>query len=198
VQAAEAGLRAARSELEPRLDLEASGGFTSQERERPLGGLLDPLADAARDRPALDAGVQLRFELPLPRSGARGRVAQAAAVHERQQIAAAHADRAIRNGVTAAWESLRRTQLGLRHSEDAVRLLGEGVENERKKFRLGYSTLFAVIQAEDSLTSALIARIAGQQAHALALARLRFETGTVLAAGEGDATAVASSLMLLP
>jgi outer membrane protein TolC len=203
LRAAEAALRSSRSELEPRLDLEASGGFTHQERDRPLGRLFQPLVDGALDQPALDAAVSLRFELPLPRSGARGRVAQAAAGYERERIAAAHVQRAIRNGIAVTAETVRRTQLGLRHSEEAVRLLGETVENERKKFRLGYSTLFAVIQAEESLTSALLSRIAGQRAHAIALARLRFETGTVLTPGSDGTAApaaptVAASLLVLP
>jgi outer membrane protein TolC len=96
--------------------------------------------------------------------------------------------------VRAAFETVRRAQLGLRHSEEAVRLFEQTVENERKKFRLGFSTLFAVIQAEESLTSALLGKIAGQRAFAVALARVRFETGAV----DRDPVAVAAGLVLLP
>jgi outer membrane protein len=192
---------ASRSELRPRLDLELNAGFRGQERDRGWDRFFAPLHE---DIPGLDALAQLRFELPLPRSGARGRVTQAAALHERQQLLQTHLDRAIRNGVATAFESVRRSQLALQQSEEAVRLLEQTVESERQKFRLGFSTLFAVIQAEEQLTSALLVRIASQRSFAVALARLRYETGTVLnAPGAGEARpafaqAVAAGLLLLP
>ena len=191
---------ATRSELRPRLDLELSAGFRGQERDRGWDRFFAPLHE---DIPGLDALAQLRFELPLPRSGARGRVTQATALHDRQRLLETHLDRSIRNGVATAFEGVRRSQLALQRSEEAVRLLEQTVDSERQKFRLGFSTLFAVIQAEEQLTSSLLARIASQRSFAVALARLRYETGTVLnAPGAGEAPAfaqaVAAGLLLLP
>jgi outer membrane protein len=190
---------AASNELVPRLDLEMSGGYQSRERDRAWNRLAPFYGQA----PGAQAQVSLRFELPVVRSGPRGRIGQADAAHERQRLLHRHVERSITNGVAVATETVRRSQLALRESELAVDLLGQTVDNERQKFRLGFSTLFAVIQAEEQLTSTLLARIAGQRSFAVALARLRYETGTLLAATSAGETppgsgALASSLLVLP
>jgi outer membrane protein len=167
-------LQAARNELRARLDLEVSAGYTGQAR--------GPAGVLARDFPGADAAVTVSYQLPTEQVGARGRAAQAAAALERQRIARADLERRITIGVLAAFEIARSTQLGLRESADAVKLMQRTVDNEKKKFRLGSTTLFSVNQAEESLTSALLAMIDGHREFAVALATLRFETGTVLAA----------------
>ena len=73
-------------------------------------------------------------------------------------------------------------------AEEGLRLSVRAVETEREKFRLGLATVFDAILAEDTLTRALLRRIDARLRYAVALARLRFETGTLLeAAGGSDA-----------
>ena len=119
----------------------------------------------------LDALVGLRLELPLRRSGARGRLAQRWAEHEQQRLARAWLERQIRIGVLTAFEIVRRSRPALNESQQAVQLLEQTVESELHRFRLGSSTLFAVLQAEDSLTSSLLSKIEGQRSFATALIR---------------------------
>ena len=68
----------------------------------------------------------------------------------------------------------------MKESEEAAALLQQTVESERLRFHLGSSTVFTVIQAEELLTNALIARIDAQESYAVALAKVRFNTGTLI------------------
>jgi outer membrane protein TolC len=79
-----------------------------------------------------------------------------------------------------------------------VELSRTTVENEERKFQLGMSTLFDVIQAEDQLTSALLSRISTQQRFAAARARLAFETGALVRDQDGRAVPDAAALAILP
>ena len=197
VQGAAVAVAAARSEMRSRLDLDVSGGYTNQQRGPALRHFIDPFY---RDVPGMDASVSLRFELPVERSGARGRLAQSLAAYEQRRLLRVDLERRIRVGVAAAFEIVKRSRLALHESEEAVRLLKQTVDNEKQKFRLGSVTLFSVIQAEDSLTSGLLAKTERQRAFAVALADLRFESGTLFTPADRSSAAAAlvSRLTSLP
>jgi outer membrane protein TolC len=72
------------------------------------------------------------------------------------------------------------------------------VENEQTKSGLGAATVFDVIFAEDNLTSALLNVVAGRQGYAVALAQLRYETGTMVEDGEAGPTVDAARLLERP
>ncbi len=93
-----------------------------------------------------------------------------------------------------AREALRHGREALLAAREAVTLSRQAVENEKRKFQLGMSTLFDVILAEDALTNARLSEIAGQQAYAVAIARLRYETGAILVADGSVLTVSADSL----
>jgi outer membrane protein TolC len=71
------------------------------------------------------------------------------------------------------------------------------VQSEQRKFQLGVSTLFDVIQAADGLTSAMLTDITSRRSHAVAIATLRFETATLLEPGPSPGLA-AAALMTPP
>jgi len=191
-------LRAAENQLQPQLDLELTAGYTSQLYEGPAH-IFDPLV---REIPGVEAGVQIRLQLPLERNGVRGRVAERSAAYQRERLVGADLERQIRIRVAGALQAAAVSRLALIESEAAVRLLEQTVIDEKAKFRVGASTLLAVIQSEEALTSAFLTRIDGQVAFALTLANLRFETGSlVLPASEDRAvvqpTAAARMVSLL-
>jgi outer membrane protein len=192
LRAAEVRMEAARNELTPRLDLEVSGGYTGQSSG------LGTLGEVHHNLPGVDVAVGLSFQLPVEQRGARGRAGQAAAALEQRRIVHQDLGRQIQIGVVAAFEAVRNSLLGLRESVEAVRLMEQTVEAEKRKFQLGSSTLFAVNQAEESLTSALLEKIDRQRDHAVSLANLRFETGTIVAGGADDIPIIATRLTSLP
>ncbi|HEY6359788.1 MAG TPA: TolC family protein, partial [Vicinamibacterales bacterium] len=82
--------------------------------------------------------------------------------------------------VRVAHDAFGRSERVLAEAETAVRLYRTIVQNEQRKFQLGVSTLFDVIQAEDGLTSAMLGDIGSRQEYARALVTLRFQAGTLL------------------
>lgn len=195
LRAAETLLRAAENEMKPRLDLVVGTGYNAAASGRSFADFLEPLYPADRK---LNGSVSFRYDFPFANSRARGHMLQNASVYNQQRLFRDDLQRRILSGVTVAVEALARGEAGMRESEEAVRLLESTVQAEQRKFQLGVSTLFNVIQAEDQLTTGLLGRIQSQRNYAVAIAVLRFESGTLLSDQQGQATVDARSLETPP
>lgn len=189
--AAEVQLRAADDDRRPRLDLGMTVGYQGVAAARGFGG---SLSSFYRNVPGLDASVQLSYELPLASLAARGQVLRSRAAYEQARIREAELARQISGGVRVAREALRHGREALLAAREAVAFSRQAVENEKRKFQLGMSTLFDVILAEDALTNARLSEIAGEQAYAVAIARLRYESGVILDADGATPRVSARSL----
>jgi outer membrane protein TolC len=99
---------------------------------------------------------------------------------DENRLALRDVERRLVTEVQVAALRLDRTRAALAQSERAVDLYRITVDNEQRKLRLGMNTLFDVLNAEDALTSALIAVINNRRAYAGALASLRLATGTIV------------------
>lgn len=173
-RARSAGLRldAARSEERPSLDLILNTGYR--------GAATD---DGDRPQPQLDALVELRLELPLSNSAARGQVTQTSAVQEQRHLARDDLRRRIAADVTTGLAAVAHAEAAMLEAAEAVRLFESGIQGVQRRFQLGNATLFDLIQAQDALTNALIFYVQSQRDHAVAIAVLRFQSGRLL---EGD------------
>jgi outer membrane protein len=173
-RARSAGLRldAARSEERPSLDLILNTGYR--------GAATD---DGDRPQPQLDALVELRLELPLANSAARGQVTQTSAVQEQRHLARDDLRRRIAADVTTGLAAVAHAEAAMLEAAEAVRLFESGIQGVQRRFQLGNATLFDLIQAQDALTNALIFYVQSQRDHAVAIAVLRFQSGRLL---EGD------------
>ena len=99
-----------------------------------------------------------------------------------------------------AWRTraFDRSARAVAEADAAVRLHQTIVQNEQRKFQLGVSTLFDVMQAEDGLTSAMLGEMPAARVTRVAMATLRFQTGTLLTADtRGPAVDVANLLRRL-
>lgn len=195
LRAAEAVLDGARNQIKPRLDLIFGTGYRARALGQGLGAFFEPFR--AENPKHLDASVRLNYEFATTNSAARGQLLQASSAFTREQILVMDLRRRIAVGVTVAAEALTRGEAGMKASEEAVQLLGQAVQAEQRKFQVGMSTLFDVIQAQDALTNALLGRIGSQRNYAVALATLRYQSGTLLDAGD-TSPVVATSALLTP
>lgn len=193
--AAELQLAAVRSDARPRLDLALGLGYEGLAVD---GGVDGALSSFYRNVPGLNASVQLSYELPIAGRAARAAALQSSAAYDQARIREAELVRQISSGVFVASEALRHSRLALRASREAVMLSRQAVENEKHKFQLGMSTLFDVILAEDALTNARLGEIAGQHDYAIAIARLRYESGAILGTDGQRAEVSAESLTTPP
>jgi outer membrane protein TolC len=172
---------AARAGARPTVDLTVELGYSGLTTSPGLGGTLSPLYSNV---PGLNLSLQLSYQAALTNSAARGNTVRAAAAVSQQRLALEGLRQQVASGVLLAAGVLERSLTLLAHAEEAVRLFGRAVENEKAKHALGTATLIDVILAEDSRTSALLGEVDAKLGHANALSRLRWETGTLLE-GEG-------------
>lgn len=182
---------AAEDDLKPTLDLAGSVGYSGLDGGADADGLFGSFH---RNVPGVTASLQLSYRLPVNNAAARGLALQRFALHQQQQIVRDDLQRQIHAAVAVAAEDLRSSARADEEAQLAVELSRKTVENEKVKHRLGLATLFDVILAEDRLTSALLGAVNTRLSFAVALARLRFETGALAGRGE-DAGEYADSLV---
>jgi outer membrane protein TolC len=115
---------------------------------------------------------------------------QTAAADRTAEVAAAELTRKIELDAAAAAETFRRSTEELDLASEAIRLHASAVDGETRKFRLGTSTLFEVMAAEESLTAAKLTEIDGRARYATSLAQLRFEAGALVEGDVGERVAV--------
>ena len=148
--------------------------------------------------PGLDVSIAVQHELFTSNVDARGRLLSALGRQRYQEIAQDDLRRRIVASVQVAYDAFGRNERAVNEANTAVQLYQRTVQNEQRKFQLGVSTLFDVIQAEDGLTSAMLGEIATRQDYAKALAALRFQTGTLLIADPRGAAVDLASLLTPP
>lgn len=185
----------ARSELRPRLDLTLGTGYGSVAAGSSFGDFVGPLW---RTSPKLDASVALGLQWPGANSRARGRLLQTSSAYEQQRILRDDLQRRIASAVTVAVDALASAATAVAESSEAVRLSTSTVQAEQRKFQLGVSTLFDVIQAQDGLTNALLGQIQSERSYAVAIATLRFQAGLLVFGEPGSPTVDTVSLLTPP
>jgi outer membrane protein TolC len=197
VTSARTRMDAARNGLLHRLDLAVGAGYVTTLAGRSFQDFLGFGGHSIYKGP--DASAQLIYEFPggSSRSRALGRLLQSTAVHEQQRVLRDDLRRQIAAGVWISTEALHRSGAAVRESEEAVRLTESTVQASVRKFEVSDATLFDVIQAEDQLTSAVLARIQSRRDYAVAVVTLRFASGALLQSREGKPT-VDAALLLTP
>ncbi|HEX6904274.1 MAG TPA: TolC family protein [Thermoanaerobaculia bacterium] len=175
--AAEVLRKAADQALQPQLDLLFTPSYSGLVEGSDADSFLGPLY---RNIPGAASLLSLSLSWPTQNSRARGDLAQIEAVREQNELLEELITRQIGANVPIAVDAVVRGAQQLERAQEAVRLFERAVENEEKKLRAGTSTLIDVISQRDRLTSARQSQVASHFALAVAIAQLRFETGTLL------------------
>ncbi|HEX2080613.1 MAG TPA: TolC family protein [Longimicrobium sp.] len=176
-----------RGETRPRLDLSFTLGYQGLEAGDELGRLVSPFYS---DLGGMHTRLEVTYGFPL-RNRLAGGLAQQSAAQERQAaLAYAELRRRVQLDAAAALETLQRSAEELDLFGEAARLHELALDSEIRRYQLGTSTIFDIIDAEDGLTSATLAEIEARSRYATALARLRYETGTLAGAGGANPAAL--------
>jgi len=180
-QGAEILFRATENALKPQVDLIFTPSYSGLVTGTSAQQFVSPLF---RNVPGLSSSLSLSLSWPMANSQARGEQAQIRAILEESAFFQELVERQIGAEVPAAADAVARLTQQLRRATDAVRLFERAVQNEERKLRAGTSTLIDLITQRDRLTSARQAEVVAHRDLALALVRLRFETGTLVPEGE--------------
>lgn len=184
--ASEMRLDAARSDVRPQTDLVLSGYYAGLREGGKLAGSL-PLSGQTAG-PGISAS--LVFQFPVENSAASGVLEAAYANLDTARLKRVSLEDAISVSLEQAHAALMSVAAQLELSREIVERYRISVKNEETKRLLGSATLIDVLNVEDRLNNALIARLQYQQAYASALAQLLFEAGRLIKVGEADNYAV--------
>ncbi len=188
--------RAAAIDLAPRTDLNISTWYASLAED---SDVLEGLKGVATGRWAgPSARVGLTYEKPYENNTQKGKLEQAAATFRQRAITARDLERSIKAGVVRELASLREAARQLGRIEEAVALHRQAVDNEMEKLRMGSATVIDTILTEQRYVEAQLQLIAARRQVAQLLARLRYETGTLIATGDGGSFVSQGDLVALP
>ena len=172
---------AARDAVKPRVDLITSVGYTGLDEGDAIWRYLSPFQRRVQGP---NVSVHLGWTQFLDNNVATGQLSRSLALERQTQILRADLAREIESAVTVAIDALVRSAERLRQSQQASGYYRTAVDDERVKQQLGRATVIDLITTEDRLTRTLLDHVAAEQAYAIALARLRYETGTLIGADE--------------
>ena len=169
-------------DLRPRWDIVASVGHTGISFGPELRTFLSPLVRSAA---GLNTFLQIQYEPIVTNSSLRGIVLRTETAYRSATVRAEDLTRRIQANARAAAEALDNATHEVASADEAVRLSERSVDTEQAKFGLGLATLFDAILSTDTLTDSQLRRTDARYRYAVALARLRFETGTLLTIDAG-------------
>jgi outer membrane protein TolC len=188
-------LKAANNNVKPQLDLLMDVSYAGLDEGTRFARYFTPLT---QNVPGLNISATLQFERPVENNFARGVQLQSGAIYQQLVIQTADLERNIRSGVLVALSNLKQSALRLNEAQQAVLLHQAANENEKKKLQQGWATVIDVILTEERLTNALQNQLDAARNYALALVRLRFETGTLLTADANQNTVGLEELITVP
>lgn len=164
--------------LAPRLDLVLTPSYSNSLEG---GGVDDFFAPLTRDIPGFAATLGLSWSFSPPNRLARANLETQQASLRRGELALRQIELQIGADVPTALHGVAYSAELLARSQDALDLFQRALDNEEKKLRAGSSTLIDVLNQQDQLISARQRVNDARLGLALALLRLRFETGTLVA-----------------
>jgi outer membrane protein len=188
-------VEAARNGLKPQLDFNLNFGYSGLDEGRALQRYVTPFV---RNVPGLSAAAGLTYHFPVQNNAAQGDFIQQKAVLRQMLINSYDLGRTIFSGVSLAFTAVENSEVELRMSKMAVESYRVALRHEKEKYRLGVSTLLDIINMDDRLTNALFNEIDAHARLAIALANLRFQSGTMLTIRQGGYAVVREDITTLP
>ncbi len=174
--------RASQLNLRSQLDLSA-GAWATATGEKSFSEATDRWVS-----PSWSVG--LAFEKPIGNRERKGSLAQSQSRERQDQISSADLERNVRIAVVLVLNSLAEVRGRLDNAEEAAKQFERTIEAEKEKFKVRESNLVDTILTEQQRTGALLTRLDVQREVAILLARLRFETGSLVSEAEGGKSEV--------
>ena len=146
-----------------------------------LGGL-GTATDQLFRRNFPDYQVRLQINIPLKNRQARADYTASLLEKRQQEIRLVQAENIIRSEVQSAVIRIQQAQARYAAASKAQELQEQTLDAEQKKYNLGASTIFQVVQAQRDLATARTNLIATQNEYAIAQLNLDQSTGHTLTA----------------
>jgi outer membrane protein TolC len=168
---------AANNQLKPQLDLQFSTGYSGlKDGTRPD----QYITSAVTGIHGVDAMVGIRYQFPLQNRAAGASIVQARSTALQAGYRCQESARNIASALIVATQGVRNAALQVEKVNQSVASFRTALDNEREKYRLGVGSLVEVLTVEDRLTGVLATQVQAELGYAVALARLRQTTGTIV------------------
>ena len=171
-------LTPARNGVLPQLNLNLSTGYSSLDEGTGVANFFSAPGRAPRGP---DVGVGVTYQFPPSNNAAFGALMLAQSNVRQAELRTLQTSQAIMASVVTAVGGVRNAALQLQRAREAVAASQAALEGEREKYRLGVGQLVDVLTMEDRLTVAEQSQVTAELGYALALAQLRFATGSIVA-----------------
>ena len=125
----------------------------------------------------------LSLEWPFGNHAARGLLLQRQAEQQQSELRGEALARTIHSGILVALGELDHTRAQVERAALAVANYNEAVAREQRKLRLGTATILDVIVLSDRMDDSKLSLVSARARYAIALARVRFETGLLIKPG---------------
>jgi outer membrane protein TolC len=177
MDAAQIQLKKAQNNLKPKLDLQLELGYSGVDDGSSINHYFSAYS---RHIEGPSINLMLSGEFPLNNSSHMGKLTAQTAIYHQRKIEHDELYRRILTKITLSMTSLKSSAAALKQSIESVKFHIKTVENEKKKFKMGMSTLFDLISLEDQLTQAKLNAIDAQLNYSLAVLDVRFQTGLMI------------------
>lgn len=194
-EAAKVLVVAARKGLRPQLDLTVGAGYNGLDEGNAYELYVTSLKENVR---GYNASFSISYKWPVENNAAKGALLQKEAAYRKALINTKDLARNIGSNVSQAIAALKNKASEVAKDKEAVEHYRQAVENEILKNRLGTSTTLDLLTTEEHLTNAVLNQISAQTAFAKALAKLRYESGTLLVERKEGISVGADELTTIP
>ena len=124
--------------------------------------------------------ANVTFDLPFGNHAAIGRARQAKAAAARSNIEAVDLNRSIAENVANAAGLVRTLGDAIKSHQQAITFQQQTLDGALERLKIGDVTVIDTLTTEETLTQSRLQMVTDQQAYMSALARLKFETGTLV------------------
>lgn len=186
---------AAQINLKPELNIILNAGYAGLAEGASTVAISESLV---KNNTSVNAGVFITYEWQFGNNQAQGQFQQQSSAYYLTKINSATVERSISVGIESALSNVKRSSLQLKTYENAVELYRVTKGNEETRYKMGVSTILDVVTIEDQLINARLTNINYQLGYLNALARLNFETGTLLAEDPSGQSIRLDQLVSLP
>lgn len=180
MQIAQQQMRIAQEKLKPKLDVEVGASYAKAGE----GGTRYAFPfDNGRVQTEPSLYAQLKYEFPPANNLAQGQFRERSANYTQAKLKAQDVQQVAANNLNSAWQRVQAASAQLRATRLSLSLYEQAVQQELTKQRSGIATLLDVIGTESRFNSAQTSLIQLQADYAKAVARLRYESASLLPPG---------------
>jgi outer membrane protein TolC len=183
---------AARHDLKPRVDLSLNLNYNGVDHGQ------RPQAFVSNMYNGLTVMGAVSMDFPLQNRVQSGQLRERLALENQASVLRQQLAQSVASNVMIALQEVARTYEAYSVSLEAQKYYAESVDKERKRFLIGDASFVDVITIEDKYREAELETISARQAHLIALATLRYATGTLIAGAAGKGSVPVAELTKVP